>query len=147
MGFAAATSEDTGKWDKALAGLGERFAITAMTFKNHGCCGHIFAGLDAVRDLRAEHGFGPEDVEAIHLGGYGPTKEVCDRPAVGTEQEARFSAQYCIGGAAGARRRPPRRLRARERWPTRASAPSCRGSPSRSTPSWPPTTPAAAPPR
>jgi 2-methylcitrate dehydratase PrpD len=97
VGFAAATSEDSGKWDKALAGLGERLAITAMTFKNHGCCGHIFAGLDAVSGLRAEHGFGPEDIEAIHLGGYGPTKEVCDRPAVGTEQEARFSAQYCIG--------------------------------------------------
>ena len=34
VGFAAATSEDTGKWDKALAGLDERLAITAMTFKN-----------------------------------------------------------------------------------------------------------------
>jgi 2-methylcitrate dehydratase PrpD len=76
--------------------LDERFAITAMTFKNHGCCGHIFAGLDAVADLRAEHGFGPDDVAAIHLGGYGPTKDVCDRPEVGTEQEARFSAQYCL---------------------------------------------------
>src|SRR5829696_7176731 len=80
VGFAAGTSEDTGKWDKALAGLDGRVAITAMTFKNHGCCGHIFAGLDAVADLRAEHGFGPDDVEAVHLGGYGPTKEVCDRP-------------------------------------------------------------------
>ena len=96
VGFAAATSEDTGKWDRALEGLGERFAVTAMTFKNHGCCGHIFAGLDAVAELRAEHGFGPDDIEAIHLGGYGPTKDVCDRPEVGTEQEARFSAQYCI---------------------------------------------------
>jgi 2-methylcitrate dehydratase PrpD len=96
VGFAAATSEDTGKWEKALDGLGERFAVTAMTFKNHGCCGHIFAGLDAVAALRAEHNFGADDVEAIHLGGYGPTKEVCDRPVVGTEQEARFSAQYCM---------------------------------------------------
>jgi 2-methylcitrate dehydratase PrpD len=98
VGFAAATSEDTGKWDRALAGLGEAPpVITAMTFKNHGCCGHIFAGLDAVRDLQAEHGFTADDVARIHLGGYGPTKEVCDRPVVGTEQEARFSAQYCIG--------------------------------------------------
>jgi len=96
VGFAAATSEDTGKWDKALAGLGERFAITAMTFKNHGCCGHIFAGLDALRDLQAEHGFAADDVARIHLGGYSATKDVCDRPAVRTEQEARFSAQYCL---------------------------------------------------
>jgi 2-methylcitrate dehydratase PrpD len=97
VGFAAATSEDQGKWDKALAGLGNPLAITAMTFKNHGCCGHIFAGLDAVRDLQAEHGFAADDVARIHLGGYSATKEVCDRPVVSTEQEARFSAQYCIG--------------------------------------------------
>ncbi len=97
VGFAAATSEDTGKWDRALAGLGEDHAIASMTFKNHGCCGHIFAGLDALDTLRAQHGFGWQDVEAIHLGGYGPTKTVCDRPEVRTAQEARFSAQYCLG--------------------------------------------------
>ncbi|WP_149539003.1 MmgE/PrpD family protein [Siccirubricoccus phaeus] len=97
VGFAAATSEDTGKWDKALADLDRRICITEMTFKNHGCCGHIFAGLDAVRDLQAEHGFKAEDVARIHLGGYSATKDVCDRPVVNTEQEARFSAQYCIG--------------------------------------------------
>ncbi|HYZ32762.1 MAG TPA: MmgE/PrpD family protein, partial [Crenalkalicoccus sp.] len=96
VGFAAATSEDRGKWDRALEGLGERFAIAEITFKNHGCCGHIFAGLDALAALRAQHGFGVEAVEAIRLGGYGPTKEVCDRPDPRTEQEARFSAQYCL---------------------------------------------------
>jgi len=31
------------------------------------------------------------------VGGYGPTKSVCDRPAVRTEQEARFSTQYTVG--------------------------------------------------
>ncbi len=97
VGFAAATSEDTGKWDKALARLDERFVITEMTFKNHGCCGHIFAGLDAVRELQREHGFTADDVASIHYGGYSATKDVCDRPVVKTEQEARFSAQYTIG--------------------------------------------------
>ncbi|WP_439597108.1 MmgE/PrpD family protein [Falsiroseomonas sp.] len=96
VGFAAATSEDSGKWDKALAGLDETFAITAMTFKNHGCCGHIFAGLDGLATLQAAHGFTAEDVAAIHLGGYSATKDVCDRPVVETEQQARFSAQYCL---------------------------------------------------
>ncbi len=95
-GFAAATSEDTGKWEKALAGLGTPLAITEMTFKNHGCCGHIFAALDAVRELRAEHGFAASDITAIHVGGYSATKEVCDRPDAATEQEARFSTQYCV---------------------------------------------------
>lgn len=95
-GFAAATSEDTGKWEAALAGLGEWQAIASMTFKNHGCCGHIFAALDAVAALREEHGFAPEAVAAVHVAGYGPTKTVCDRPAARTEQDARFSTQYCV---------------------------------------------------
>ena len=96
-GFAAATSEDTGKWDRALADLGARVCITEMTFKNHGCCGHIFAALDAVRDLQQEHGFTAAEVTRIHVGGYGPTKSICDRPSIATEQEARFSVQFTMG--------------------------------------------------
>jgi 2-methylcitrate dehydratase PrpD len=95
VGFAAATSEDAGKWDKALAGLGEEHAIAVITFKNHGCCGHIFAALDGIAALREAQGFGPGDIEHIHVGGYGPTKQICDRPVAETEQEARFSLQYC----------------------------------------------------
>lgn len=95
-GFAAATSDSTGDWGKALADIGRSVAITRMTFKNHGCCGHIFASLDALRDLRAENGFAPADIEAIHVAGYRATKDVCDRPVVATEQEARFSVQYTL---------------------------------------------------
>ncbi|QYU70539.1 glycosyl transferase family protein [Leptolyngbya sp. 15MV] len=95
VGFAAATSADRGQWDAALEGLGTRHAIAEITIKNHGCCGHAFAALDALRALQDEHGFAPSDVEAIAIGGYGPTKEICDRPHVETEQEARFSLQYC----------------------------------------------------
>ncbi len=95
-GFAAATSDSTGRWDEALAGLGEEFAIASMTIKNHGCCGHIFPALDALITMRAEHGFGPADIAAIHVAGYGPTKTVCDRPHARTGAEARFSVQYCV---------------------------------------------------
>lgn len=95
-GFAAATSEDTGKWEKPLAKIGQPFAITDMTFKNHGCCGHIFAALDAVRDLHLEHGFKAEDVVSIAVGGYKATKEVCDRPNAQTEQDCRFSTQFTV---------------------------------------------------
>ena len=95
-GFAAATSDDTGKWEKALAGIGKPFAITDMTFKNHGCCGHIFAALDAVRDLQREHGFVADDVRAIAVAGYRATKDVCDRPNARTEQDCRFSTQFTV---------------------------------------------------
>ena len=97
VGFAAATSKDTGNWEQALAGLDGPALISAMTFKNHGCCGHIFPALDAMIALRAAHRFAVEDIAAIHIGGYTATKDVCDRPEAQTEQECRFSAQYCMG--------------------------------------------------
>ena len=93
VGFAAATSDSTGQWTTPEGPA----LISAITFKNHGCCGHIFPALDALATLRAAHGFGPDDIAAIHIGGYGPTKDVCDRPDALTEQECRFSAQYCMG--------------------------------------------------
>jgi len=95
-GFAAATSEDTGKWEKAIAAIGKPLTITQMTVKNHGCCGHIFAALDATRDLQREYAFTAEDVASLHVGGYAATKNVCDRPSITTEQEARFSTQFTI---------------------------------------------------
>ena len=105
-GFAAATSEDTGKWEKALAGLGERFAITAMTFKNHGCCGHIFAALDAVRDLqaRARLRAGGRREDRTSAATARPRRSAT-APSAATEQDCRFSVQYTVGGAADARRR------------------------------------------
>jgi 2-methylcitrate dehydratase PrpD len=95
-GFAAATSEDAGKWEKPLSLLGQQLAITEMTVKNHGCCGHIFAALDAVRDLQRAEGFAAGDVEAVEVGGYAATKNVCDRPEARTEQECRFSTQFTV---------------------------------------------------
>ena len=95
-GFAAATSEDTGKWARALAGLDEHFAIEAITIKNHGCCGHIFPALDALIAIADAHPFGPEAVEHIHVAGYSATATVCDRPQAQTEAECRFSVQYCV---------------------------------------------------
>lgn len=95
-GFAAATSDSTGRWDLALADLGTRFVIGEMTFKNHGCCGHIFPALDGLLELRRRHPVPVEDVSRIHVAGYRATAEMCDRPRVRTEQEARFSMQYCV---------------------------------------------------
>lgn len=96
VGFAAATSESTGNWPKALKGIGSSFVIADVTFKNFGCCGHIFAALDAVRHLQRDCGFVGADVSAISIKGYNATKDVCDRPIVFTEHEARFSVQYTV---------------------------------------------------
>ncbi|WP_121629035.1 MmgE/PrpD family protein [Tropicibacter alexandrii] len=95
-GYSAATSAGTGNWDAAFAGAGEWTPITRMTVKVHGCCGHIFPALDALEALRSQHGFGPDDIKVIRIEGYGPTKDICDRPDPQVAQEARFSAQYCL---------------------------------------------------
>lgn len=96
-GYAAATGEDTGNWDLALEGLGEWTPISRMTFKNHGCCGHIFPTLDALNVLRSETPFTVDDVKKIEVLGYGPTRSICDRMQVATPRDARFSLQYCMG--------------------------------------------------
>ena len=114
VGFAAATSEDTGKWDKALGGPGR-----ALRHHRH--------DLQEPRLLRPHlrrprrRGRPPGGARLRRRRTSRPSTSAATArprrsatgPAVGTEQEARFSAQYCIGGAPGAGRRPPRRLRAR----------------------------------
>ena len=95
-GYAAATSDNTGNWQAALQGLGEWTPITRMTFKAHGCCGHIFPTLDGLRGLQAQRPFGPEEVARIVVHGYGPTALICDRRTVETPADARFSVQYCV---------------------------------------------------
>ncbi|MDD9720905.1 MmgE/PrpD family protein [Sulfitobacter sp. PR48] len=95
-GYAAATSIGTGNWEAAFEGAGDWTPITRMTVKIHGCCGHIFAALDALGSLQKQHGFGAGDIASIHVEGYGPTKDICDRPDPQIAQEARFSLQYCL---------------------------------------------------
>jgi len=95
-GYAAATSDSTGNWTKALDGLGEWTPITRMTVKNHGCCGHIFPALDGLRVLGATRRLAPDQINAIHIEGYSATYRMCNRPNPQTAQEARFSLQYCV---------------------------------------------------
>ncbi|PAU74766.1 MmgE/PrpD family protein [Halomonas salipaludis] len=95
-GFAAATSDSTGNWDVALDGLGEWTPITRMTIKNHGCCGHIFPALDGLKVLRERENIPLNQIQRIHIEGYGATYSMCNRPAPNSDQEARFSLQYCI---------------------------------------------------
>ncbi len=97
-GFGAAMSEQP-DWKAALEGLGERPSIAAITFKNHGCCGHIFAAIDAMLALRAEHGLAPEDVVRARVGTYRVALEVTDRPHADTPFEGRFSTRFCLASA------------------------------------------------
>lgn len=95
-GFAAATSQTTGNWTAALDGVGTWTPITRMTVKAHGCCGHIFPALDAMRTMRDENGFEPVDIERIEVLGYRATQTMCNRPDPISARDARFSLQYCL---------------------------------------------------
>ncbi|ETX13386.1 2-methylcitrate dehydratase [Roseivivax halodurans JCM 10272] len=94
-GYAAATSDGTGNWQAGLEGLNEWTSISRMTFKNYGCCGHIFPALDGINAMRVEHGFDPGDIAEVEIHGYGPTVSICDRMDVQSARDARFSLQYC----------------------------------------------------
>ncbi|WP_110676027.1 MmgE/PrpD family protein [Salinicola sp. RZ23] len=95
-GFAAATSDSPGDWQRALAGIGEWTPITRMTIKAHGCCGHIFPAIDGLATLLATTGTQVEAITHIHVEGYAATHQMCDRPEPTTPQEARFSLQYSL---------------------------------------------------
>ncbi len=97
-GFGAAMSTNA-DWSKATDGLGTRYNITQMTFKNHGCCGHAFAAIDAALALQRAHGFHHSQVARIAVGGYRATLDVTGRKQVSTPFEGRFSTPFTVATA------------------------------------------------
>jgi 2-methylcitrate dehydratase PrpD len=95
-GFGAAMSTGA-DWSRATDGLGERYNITAMTFKNHGCCGHAFASIDAALALRPR--FELEDIARVRIGTYKVALEVTGRHQVSTPFEGRFSTPFTVASA------------------------------------------------
>lgn len=97
-GIGAAMSRGA-DWDKALDGLGARYNVIDTTQKNHACCGHTFAAVDAVIALRNQHGLTPENVKRIAVGTYGKALEVANIADPKTAFEAKFSLAYCCSVA------------------------------------------------
>jgi len=97
-GFGAALSDDP-KWERATDGLGRRYNITAITQKNHGCCGHTFAAIDAMLDIRAQHRPDPAQIESIRVDTYKTALDVTGNFEPRTAFEAKFSLPYVVGHA------------------------------------------------
>ena len=89
----------TGDPASVTEGLGSRYNITAMTFKNHGCCGHSFAAIDAALALQAEHGFAADEVARIRVGTYKTAIDVTGPARAGTAFEGRFSSPFVVATA------------------------------------------------
>lgn len=97
-GFGNAMSRDV-NWLAATSDLGTQFNITRMTQKNHGCCGHTFAALDAIIELREAHALDAEKIDRIRVGTYAKALEVTGDFEPVTGYEAKFSLPYCASVA------------------------------------------------
>jgi 2-methylcitrate dehydratase PrpD len=84
------------KWEIATEGLGTRYNITKITQKNHGCCGHTFAAIDAMLDIRAQHGIDPARIESIRVDTYQAALDITGNFEPRTGYEAKFSLPYVI---------------------------------------------------
>jgi 2-methylcitrate dehydratase PrpD len=96
-GFGAAMGKAP-DWDAAVAKLGSPWGVTTATVKNHSCCGHTFAAVDAALVLRAQ-GVSPEDVREIRVATYTTATKVAGNPDPKTAFEAKFSTAYCVAAA------------------------------------------------
>lgn len=96
-GFGAAMSEEA-HWERAVEGLGSDYNITRITQKNHGCCGHAFAAIDAALALRSR-GVKPEGVTMVAVASYKAALDVAGIREPRTAAEAKFSIPYLVAHA------------------------------------------------
>lgn len=97
VGFGAAMA-DHPDWAAAVAAMAGEPAITQATVKNHACCGHTFAAVDAALELRAQ-GLQAAEVAGITVETYTTATTVAGNPDPSTAFEAKFSTAYCVAAA------------------------------------------------
>jgi 2-methylcitrate dehydratase PrpD len=97
-GFGAAMAQKP-NWAMATEGLGSRYNIQSITQKNHGCCGHTFAAIDAMLDIRARQAIAAAQVESIRIDTYQTALDVTGNFEPRTAFEAKFSLPYVVGHA------------------------------------------------
>ncbi|WP_321969001.1 MmgE/PrpD family protein [Paraburkholderia tropica] len=98
-GFGAALCESP-NWDGVTDALGVQFNIERITQKNHGCCGHTFAAIDALLELKQEYGFTIDEIRKITVRTYAAALDVAGIRNPQTAFEARFSLPYVMSHAA-----------------------------------------------
>ena len=96
-GFGAAMSTDV-DWSKAVDALGKPWAVGQATVKNHSCCGHTFAAVDAALALRAED-LDASSVRSLKIQTYSTAVKVAGNESPTTAFEAKFSLSYCVAAA------------------------------------------------
>ena len=93
-GFGVAMGEGI-PGEELLQGLGETWCISEITVKNHFCCGHNFAAVDAGLEIRAT-GVEPKNIAKIEIETYTIATEVARNLNPQTAFEAKFSLPYTV---------------------------------------------------
>lgn len=97
-GFGKAMGADP-DWEQAFADLGRVHNITRMTVKNHGCCGHTFAAIDAAQKLQATYALKPDDIANMTVHTYGAALKVAGSRSAETAFQGKFSLPYVVASA------------------------------------------------
>ena len=101
QGFLAAMDSEQPSLDAFAADLGTRWEIldTGITVKLYPSCAGTHPTLDALLDLKRQHGFTADEVGAIEVGvdPIVPTILIYDRPSSGLE--GKFSMPFCAAAA------------------------------------------------
>lgn len=98
-GFGVAMADGDVDWDGVFDDIGATFNIESVTLKNHGCCGHTFAAIDAALALVRTHKFTWKEVEHVEIETYRTAVQVVGRDDVKTQFDARFSVFFTLATA------------------------------------------------
>ena len=101
QGYLHALDSERDDLEREIADLGRRWEIldTGITVKLYPSCAGTHPTLDAILDLRAEHGFAVDDIARIDVDvdPIVPTILIYDRPA--NALEGKFSLPFCAAAA------------------------------------------------
>ena len=97
MGIAELFGDDSAAgWERMVLASPHVIESDGLTPKRHPCCGSTHNTVDAILDLKVEHGFGAGDVEAVDtLVGIANVRNLA-YPDPQDEMQARFSMHYCV---------------------------------------------------
>jgi 2-methylcitrate dehydratase PrpD len=86
---------------EALDGLGRRWHLveSGIAVKPYPSCALTHAAIDALIELRGQHGLQPEQIAAVEVGVNRVTPGVLIHPAPATGLERKFSMQFCAAAA------------------------------------------------
>ncbi len=100
-GFLAATAQVASEDVSALmVALGRPFLIGQNFFKRYACCKACIEGVDGIRSLMAQPGFGPMEIDRVVVELIPDNHRLVNNPAPETPEEAKFSIQFCLALAA-----------------------------------------------